>query len=233
MLVAGVLGLAAAGCGGDDDGGGGSGAQAGTVNESSAKAMASGTVSAVNAAGTDQGLQVSAGIQQAGSAASGIIQPSAGGTQSFDALGVVSQALAAGDCTCDDAAKKCVFDKCTSGTAEISGELSWANGKLTCTNLTYVIDQAAAGTSTTITTNCDLTYSATQIDGTLSSSVSGSTTAGGYSVTYAVKTNVKFNAVTYSSGSATGGSIDVSGTYDVTTNGQSGKYQGSATVTFP
>jgi hypothetical protein len=233
VLAFSALGLGA--CGGDDDGGGGSTAQKGTVNQTTAKSMATSTVSAVNAAKSNSGMSIANSIQSAASAAQGIITPAGGQPQSADVLGHVAEALTAGDCTCDDTAKKCVFDKCGSTGVEISGELSWDAGSLKCTNLTYVISNTARaqGSSVTIKTNCDLTFTANELNGTLNSDVNSSSEGGGYTTTFVSTSGVTFNKLTYDASGPTGGSMSVKGSLEVTTNGNSQKYAGSATITFP
>jgi hypothetical protein len=231
-----VLALAAFGtfgCGGDDDGGD-TGGQKGTVNEGAAKSMASSTVTAVNAAASNNGMNITSSVQAAGAQAQSIITPAAGG-QPQSALGKVAEALAAGDCSCDDAAMKCVFDKCTSGTTEINGEISWTSGSLKCVGLTYTTTAPAGtpGTDTTIKTDCDLTFTATEMNGTLNTSIKAAIAAGGQNVSYDSTANVTFNTVTYGAGGPTGGSITVKGNTSVTSGGQTQKYTGNATVNFP
>lgn len=232
VLIFSSFGLTA--CGSDDDGGDSS--QKATVNEATAKSMAASTVNAIDAASTDNGLTINSNIQSAASSAQGLIQPAAGGQpQGEDVLGHVAEALAAGDCACDDAGKKCVFDKCGSGGVEISGELSWSAGSMKCVDLTYVITTGATGgtNNTTIKTNCDLSFTASEINGTLSSNLNGASEAGGYKTSYVTSSTVTFNKLTYASGAATGGSLSVKGSYDVTVNGKGAKYSGSGTVNFP
>jgi hypothetical protein len=228
-------------------------AQPGTVNKPVAKQAASQTINAATQVqSNNDGVQAASNLQGAAAQAQGIIQPSYGGAPSAllgETIGQIGQMLGTADgCSCDEASKTCTYTNCTpngSDNLTINGSLSWGGGKVVAKGLSYDIANTGALSSLKLTLDCDLTVGATQIDGSMHTSGSTAGTAGtgaaggapgGTSFSYEWDTTIKFNAVTYSGGQPTGGSIDVSGSYAIKL-GAGGvgdqTYAGSANVTFP
>lgn len=223
------LSLFAVACGGSDDESAPA-AQAGTVNPQAAKSTASSAITAASTAvKTNNGLGAAAQMQSASSSAQSIVSPSAGSVpQAIQPdLGSLTLAVGAG-CTCE--ATRCVFSACKDNPGvEINGEISWDGGHVVCKNLNYKVMQAGGVSNLDMTTNCDLTLTDTKMVGTLSSKGSTSYAASGAAGTYTWDSTVKFNDVTYTNGTPTGGSIDASSTVSVA--GQT--YAGSSNVKFP
>jgi hypothetical protein len=227
-----LLALAAAACGSDETETKQPAANKATVNTAQAKEAAKQAIAASLSAVKDNNGQTAANqLQSAASQMQGVITPAGGAGAAPAAAG---GALAAGTCSCD--ASQCTFQDCgdPNGTT-INGTMSWSGGHVLC-DLTYHVANNG-GYTLDLATTCDLTVTDTSIDGTLGSSGSldgsagaGEGQTGGMSYSYSWTTSTAYNAVTFNgSGTPTGGSIDVSGTYEV--GGQS--YEGSATIAFP
>ena len=214
-------------CGDDDDDAG----QAATVYKSAATGQTTSTIMAVRAAMPGQGLAVSNNLQSAASQSQGILTPQGAGSTPAAIGDLATRTWATGSCdgACTDSA--CTFANCSDDTGQvtINGSIAFGNGKLTAKDLTYTF--TAQNIVTTL--NCDLTYTDTSIDGTLSStgSVDLSKYGQGASGSYTWDSEVTYKQVTFSASSPgpTGGSIEVSASS--TYGGQ--KYAGSDTITFP
>lgn len=224
-----ALSMASTACGGGDDGPKG---QQGQVNEATAKAATETTIQAVTTVTTTDDGQGAAGmLMNAAQQAQGIVTPTAPG---------VGGGTTAGTCDCDESGKTCTFQDCSDGggQASMTGTISWDGDRVKC-DLTFNVNSDGVGgidLDLALTTQCDLTTTATSIDGTLNStgkatgiSIPGTGAGAGIDTGYNWSVNSKFNGVTYASGSATGGSVEVSATYNII--GQA--YVGNATVEFP
>lgn len=223
-----ILALAAAACGSDESETKSSPKNQATVNTVQAKAAAKQAIAAsISAVKNGDGRAAANGLQAAAASMQGVITPS-GGVVAASAN--PAGALAAGTCDCDQS--QCSFKDCGEDGLTINGTMSWDNGHLLC-NLTYKVENTS--NTLDLTTTCDLTVTDTSIDGSLGStgSISGSASDGqgnSASFDWSWSSSTTYNAVTFDgSGTPTGGSIDLTGTYDM--GGQS--YEGSATITFP
>ena len=227
--------------------------QPGQVNTPVAKQAAAQTITAVTSLqSSNDGKSGVSSLEGAAAQAQGIISPATGSGGLPAALlgatiGTARQALGTdAGCVCDETAKTCTYTNCSPNGATnftVNGKMSWGNGKVVATNLVYDVSQTGGIDSIHITLDCDLTVSATSIDGTMHTT--GNTafetgdagSSGIGQVTYAWDTSIKYDAVTYANGAATGGSLDVTGSYTIS-YGASGilpdqTYSGTASVTFP
>ena len=194
---------------------------AGTVNEAAVQQSASTTYQSVESAiVTADGQTAAFQLLSVGTSALGMVQPAGGGQPA--SIGSTSQALGAG--TCDCTADSCTFVDCGDDISgwTINGTISWTATSFDCD---YTVTGSQAGANYTFTIVGALTYAPDMLDGTLS-------TAGDYDVqgqAVSWDTDMVFNSVTYSGGTPTGGSIDISSTVNLA--GQS--YAADETVTFP
>lgn len=223
-----LLALAAAACGSDESETKSTPKKQATVNTAQAKEAAKQAIAAsISAVRDGNGQNAANQLQGAASQMQGVITPAPGGTaQAASPAG----ALAAGTCNCDES--QCTFQDCGDNGTTINGTMSWKDGHLLC-DLTYHIENQGSYTLD-LTTTCDLTVTETSIDGSLGSTGSLDGTAegqgNGAAYNYSWSSSSTYNAVTFDgNGMPTGGSIDITGSYDI--GGQS--YEGSATITFP
>lgn len=222
-------------------------AQAGTVNEQASVLTTQSTIGAVTAA-TSPGANGSTVAGQLGAAAQstqGIVGPAAGNGQQSLALETLLRPMAdppggtsgtTGTCDCNETS--CTFKGCTvGGILTVDGSYSWGGGRLQATDLKYTVAAAVGGTTANITIalSCDLTVTATSLDGTLRTTGNTTTNYGGSTYSTDWTTNIQFRNVTFPSGggSPTGGSQRVEGRYTVTNDGQPTAYSGAFDVTFP
>jgi hypothetical protein len=193
---------------------------AATVNEAAVQQTASTAYQSVETAiSSGDGQTAAFQMLSVGTSAFGMVQPSAGGQPA--SIGSTSQALGAG--TCDCTANSCTFVDCSDDVSgwTINGTISWTASSFDCD---YTVTGAQAGATYTFTLVGALTYAPDSLDGTLSTA--GDYDVQGQSVTW--DSDLTFHSVTYSGGTPTGGSIDISSTISVA--GQS--YAADETVTF-
>jgi hypothetical protein len=225
-----LLAFAAVACGSDESETKSTPKKQAAVNTAQAKEVAKQAIAAsISAVRDNNGQNAANQLQAAASQMQGVITPAPGGMS--QAAASPAGALAAGTCTCDQS--QCTFQDCGDNGTTINGTMSWKDGHLLC-DLTYHIDNQGSYTLD-LTTTCDLTVTDTSIDGTLGStgSLDGTAVDGqgnGAAYNYTWSSSSTYNAVTFDgSGTPTGGSIDMTGSYEI--GGQS--YEGSATITFP
>ena len=230
---------AIAGCGDDsseDDGEDGGTSNQGTVNEAGASAIVSASTSALASLSTGDGPGAALALASVGTSAAAVVTPSGGQTQSIpltdSSFGTARSAACEEQCEGDETSGSCTFSGCTlegSGYSwGIEGSISWTASTLDC-DLGYTGD--LQGLTWTVNINCDLDYTATSLDGTVTSDGSYTGAVSGQNIDLTWDSSVTYNAVTFpEAGSCpSSGSVDVDAS--VTSNGAS--YEGSGSVSFP
>jgi hypothetical protein len=214
-----LLALTVFACGGDDETEPDpSGGNDGTVNEAVVEQVATTAFDAAQTAVGGDGQAAAFAMLGVGTSAIAIVTP---GTAGSSPMGQAQQALAQEGCECDT--NTCNFTGCDTGSGiTLTGSISWTDNSLDC-------DYSIGGSNGAQTFNyailCDLDYTDTSLDGSLSTS--GDITAGGQATSF--NTSLMFNMVTFDASGPTGGSIDVSASFG--TGGQS--YSADASVSFP
>ena len=220
-----VLGLAVglfAACGGDDDDGG---------DVQSNPAQATATVTQLNTFAdtfsTADGPGAAFAAYSIGGAASSIVTPAAPEQQRLTGPAFASPE----GCVCDESG--CTFTECgdEAGTWVINGSIQKSGDTYT---FDYSMTTNQVGFAWNWATEGEITISATEIDGSMSSQGDGTYDDGqGNSYESSWDWDLTANAIQLDgTGCAVGGSMDASVDYDGTVNGQAYSYSGSATVTF-
>jgi hypothetical protein len=144
--------------------------------------------------------------------------------------------------TCECTETSCTFAACKGvQNITIDGTYSWAGGKLVAKGLKFAVSTTQTAGETTLTTDatwsidCDLTYSATSLDGTFRTNGNTKQSTGKQTVDASWNTTLTFKQVTFAAntGLPTGGSQHVSSTVNATVNGSAYVYGGDFDVTFP
>ena len=204
---------------------------AATFNKTGAKTAGMQVASAVSTILKGDGKSGANSLASAGMGALSVISYGGAGAAAFTGLGEASQADTSGTCDCAVDGKSCTFKGCTMGASgtslAIDGTISWDNGKVAC-DLTY--SGTSSGVEWDFTEKCDLTVTATSIDGTLKTTGSEKIAAQGQNVSVTWDASETFTGVKFPEGGGcpTAGTIDASAT--VTYNSQS--FTGSGSATF-
>jgi hypothetical protein len=204
-----------------------------SIDSAVVKSQSSALATAVSSAENDGGANIAEQLSEIGNTAAALI-PRTKGASRAQLKG------AASTCRCATAAQKtCTFSSCKIGTATASGTVSWAGGKLVCSNVTFDVpatgETQVEGESVTIgathiAVTCDFTYATGSLDGTLHAS--GTTTVNG--VDYAWDASLAASDLAWRAKTFTGGSVDVGAT--VTTSSQAegtDTFHASGSVSFP
>lgn len=216
------LGVFAA-CGGDDDGS--------SVETMANPAQATATVTQMNAFSTAfasaNGPSAATAAYSIGGAASAIVTPVSEGQARLTGPAFASPE----GCVCDESG--CTFTECgdEAGTWEINGSIDKSGDRYT---FDFTMEANQVGFAWSWTTTGDITISATNIDGTMSSEGDGTYDDGmGNMYESSWDWDVTANDIGLDgTGCAVSGSLDASVDYSGTVNGQDYSYSGSATVTF-
>ena len=217
--------------------------QAATQNVHSTISMASALMSQNDGQAAAQSM-MSLGLQ---SESLLIVDPGGAGEGDYIApnMVVVRQAMTepgigalTGTCECDEAAMSCSFRDCgdAEGTITINGSLSWGNGKLACDlRMAGAMDDFGGATTYDITMKMDLTVTETSLDGSIDTTMSSDMDMDGTKISLDMESNITFNAITWDETTLalTGGSLDVSADMSASGGGESARYAGSGTVSFP
>lgn len=243
-----VVGLAVlAGCGGDEEEK--PAGNLGTPNKQAATSAAQTTITSVqtaikpNASG-NPGQSSANQLAGAAQAAQNVVTPAAGtAAQALFPLEVqtglrpLAEPMPGSSGKCECTATSCTFAACTMGSVTIDGTYAWGGGKVQCTGLKYTIKSAAGGfgAEVKIDLSCDLTVTATQIDGSFRSKGSTTSNVAGNAYQSDWDTSIDFKGVTFPSGGGapTGGSQHVEGSITTSIAGAAQTYVASFDVTYP
>jgi hypothetical protein len=203
---------------------------AGTFQAGNAKQSAQAVANAVAQIQAGNGKDGATALSGIGMLALSMIVPTGGAAaQAFDGLGHAVQADNTGTADCNETS--CTFKgfgSSQSGSSyTLDGNMSWANGKLTC-DLTFAATSAAYELDFHET--CDLTITKTSLDGTFKTTGSEKVAAQGQNVAANWDVSETFTGVKFPEGGGcpTAGSLDASAT--LTAAGHT--YSGSGSVTF-
>ena len=248
-ITAGFVSALAIACGSSDDGG--SSGQQGTPNKAAATQTTQSTITAVQTAfkgtpGSNAGYTSASQLQGAAGQTQQMVTPAAQGgtaTQSFlpiDLSSIHTNANPPGTTgTCDCTDTQCTFQGCKTASVTIDGTYAWGGGKIKCTGLKYTVNTAAGGYTAdyTVMLDCDMTVTATTLDGTFHSVGSTTASANGNSYQSSWDSTLTFKGVTYPSGGGapTAGSAHVKASVTAAANGQGTPqtYNADYDVTFP
>lgn len=205
-----------------------------TIDPAVVKSQSSALASAVTSAESSEGPDIAAELATIGNTASALIPRTRGAARGQMTRG------SGNTCRCGTAAQKtCTFDACSVGTATVSGTVSWADGKLACTDLVFEIaalgntrveGESVAIGATHIAVTCSFAYGGGTLDGTLRTT--GSTTVN--DVTYGWDASLTASDVTLSSRSFTGGSVDVAATVTTSSAAEgTDTFRAKGSVAFP
>lgn len=194
------------------------------LDGSVAKSQASALSTAVASANADDGVAIAEAVASVGDVASALLPPTKGGGQRRVKHTTTT-------CTCDATTKSCAFAGCTIGSATVSGSLSWADGKITCTGLKFEVPATSSVVgAASVNLECAITYGAAQLAGTLETTG----TAEVQGTTYTWDASLEATDVTFTTSAFTGGSIAANAT--VTSSSASATaqtYAASATISLP
>lgn len=226
---AGLAVLALAACGKTQD------ASEVSIDASVVKTQSSALASAVTAAESNGGADIAQQLSDIGNTAAALIPRTKGASRSQMRLNG-----SATTCKCATASQKtCTFSSCTIAGATVSGTVSWASGKLVCTNLGF--DVAAVGKTqvegeevtigaTHIAVTCDFTYGKGTLEGTLHAA--GNTEVN--DVAYSWDATLTASDVAWSSKTFTAGTVDVNATVSTTSDAEgTDTFHASGAVSFP
>ena len=204
-----------------------------TIDSAVVKSQSSALASAISAAETNGGANIAEQLSDIGNTAAALIPRTKGASRA-------QMKGSASTCTCPTAASKtCTFTNCKIGSASASGTISWADGKLVCTDLTF--DVAAIGETrvegqsvtigaTQIKVTCDFTYAKGTLDGSLRAT--GSTEVN--DVAYRWDASLTASDVTWSSKAFTAGTVSVGATVTTSSDAEgSDTFHASGSVSFP
>lgn len=204
-----------------------------SIDASVVKTQSSALASAVTAAQSNGGANIAEQLSDIGNTAAALIPRTKGASRAQMKGG-------ASTCSCPTAAQKtCTFSSCKIGSATASGTISWAGGKLVCTNLTF--DVAATGQTqvegqsvrigaTHIAVTCDFTYGTGTLDGSLRAT--GSTEVN--DVAYSWDAALTASDVTWTSKAFTAGTVDVGATVTTVSDAEgTDTFHASGSMTFP
>jgi hypothetical protein len=190
-----------------------------TLDSSVVKTQAAALTTALSSATKSDGEGVAAELADIGNTAAALV-PNARPASRSQTRG------SSNTCTCSTASQKtCTWSACKIGSATASGTISWASGKLTCTNLTF--DVAASGEvgATHVAVTCAFTYGTETLAGSLRAT--GSTTVN--NVNYTWDATLTATDVAWTEQAFTGGDVDVNAT--VTAGDET--FHASGAVSFP
>lgn len=221
-------------CGSDDSG---SSSQGATPNKqvagSTTQTAIGGFQTALKPGGGASNGQASVGqLQSAAQATQNLATPTASSSQGLSIeslLRPLDDNAGGAGCTCTETS--CTFTACKIGLVQVDGTYSFGGGHIVG-NVTYLVN--VGGANATIKFDCDVTATATQLDGNFHANGDISTQANGQ--TYGTKwdATITFDKITYASGGGapTGGSEHVKSTTTVNGN-QPQNYSTEFDVTFP
>lgn len=224
-----VSALALAGCGDDssEDDDGGSQTQV-TTNTAVVGGIGQNTAAAVTSLGAGDGSAAAFSLLAIGNSAFSVITPSGGSqAQSAPDLGTATLSACETECTAEGDSGSCTFSGCSDGTWTLEGSFSWGGGNL---DADYSVTGNQSGSAWTMTVFADLTYTSTSIDGVLETTGEFTTEANGQSYSTSWDTSLEYDAVTWPEGGGCPTSGSISGSAEVTANGQG--YSGDFDYTF-
>jgi len=189
-----------------------------------AKAQASALSTAVASANADDGIAIAEAVASVGDVAAALLPPTKNG-------GRQRVKVSSTTCTCDTSTKNCTFDACTIAGATVSGTLSWAAGQIRCTDLSFEIPATSAAVgAASVNLACAITYSTTQLSGSLSTT--GSAVVEG--VTYGWSAKLAATDVTFTTAAFTGGSLAASASVTSSSSATAPQtYSANATIALP
>ncbi len=187
-----------------------------------ARSQVSALSTAVTSAESDDGLAIAEALAEIGDDAVALVPEAKGGAKK-------RWRRASTSCGCKGSAQSCTFDHCTIGNATVSGTLSWKAGEIRCTGLTFDIAEPTLG-SAHVAVDCSLSHAPGKLGGKLHTT--GNAVVEG--VTYTWDATIAANAVTFTSRSFTGGSVDVSAAVSMSSADEADRsFQASAVLTLP
>lgn len=196
LVASGVLALGVVACGPNENA---------DVNEKVAKTQVEATVNALRLVSGGKGGEAALGsLMGLGSSSMGMLTPKSGDEKRDvalnDGLARIAERVQKRDsdkCKCDE--KKCVFTKCDlDGAGIIDGSMEWSDTSLKADySIELSVDQGGMKVATTFSTACDLTFSETSLDGSLSSKGDVKTEFNGKTTSVTWESSFIFNKIEF------------------------------------
>ena len=233
IFVLGLMGTLALACGSSDDSS--SGTQGATPNKQVAGQTTQTAIGGFQTAlkpGASNGQTSVSQLQGAASSSQNLATPTSSASQglSIESLLAPLDNNAGGEgCTCTE--NSCTFKACKIGLVQIDGTYSFDAGHIKG-DVTYIVNTGQA--NATIKFDCDVTATATSLDGNFHAVGDVSTQYGGTTYGNHWDATITFDKIVYPSGGGapTGGSEHVKSTTTVT-GSQPQAYSADFDVTFP
>lgn len=224
-----ALMVGAAACGSEDDG---PAAMPGMVNAAQAKNSVTAAVGLRSATEAMMGPTVASSAMAFNASTTNIVTAKTGARVLTAALlgGLETVAQTSGTQMCT--ASKCTFDKFVSGATTLDGTVEFTpsgEGKAIKWNLTMKGTGPSVGLNYDYNGKGDITISATSLSGAVTTVASGSSAAGGQTVTFNSESFVRFDQVVLTGGNPTAGSLYAKSTSSGSSGGQTGAtaYEGT------
>lgn len=189
------------------------------VNEAAAKTQVNTAIQAVQSLqGGKNGQSAATELMSLGAGSLTMLKPKGGDEKRSAALGaqldMLAKATEKGAEGCECTAKKCTFTKCgVDGEATFNGTIEWSETSLKCD---YSIEMKHSALELNFSTTCDLKFSETSLDGTLSSEGSSKYAAAGQSGGSKWDTSMQFDGVKWDkAGKAIGGKVTIEASLEV------------------
>ncbi len=193
------------------------------LDEAIARTQASALTAAIASAEADDGIGIAESVATISDDAAALLPPTKKGARRR--VGTPETT-----CTCDTAARSCVFDGCTIGKATVSGSLSWSDGQIRCQGLTFSLGATSSDVgAASLTVDCAITYATGELSGELRAT--GSATVEG--VDYTWDATLDATDVTFTPSAFLGGALSVSATVSSSSEEEAKTYSASAAITLP
>lgn len=213
LVTSGVFALSVVACGP---------AENADVNEMIAKTQVEAAVGAMHEVRGGKGGEAALGsLMVLGASSMSMLTPK-DGNEKRDA--VVTKGLArmaervqkrdSNKCKCEE--NKCVFNKCElDGMGVVNGSMEWSDSSLKCDySIKLSVEEGETKVATSFATTCDLTFSETSLDGTLSSKGDVNTEFKGQKSSVAWESSFKFDKIKFDESGIKSGKAKVEATVD-------------------
>lgn len=213
LVASGVLALGIVACGPNENA---------DVNETIAKAQVESAVNALRMVSSGKGGEAALGaLSDLGASSMNMLNPKSGDEKRDVALKTGLARIAervqkrdSENCKCDE--KKCVFTKCEmDGAGTINGSIEWSDTSLKCDySIGLSVNEGGVKVETSFSTTCDLTFSETSLDGSLSSKGEVKTAYEGKNANVSWESSFVFNKIEFDKTGIKSGKASVEATVD-------------------